>query len=82
MYQGEDETEKLSVFSIWEIEIFENVNRGEELVLSNKVTNPKTGQDEFVPNKFLLRHFLTGKVLTYQECKINGEMHPIPCLQI
>jgi hypothetical protein len=62
-YTGSTEEEQFSIFSIWEVEMPANYARGEELVLQTKTTNPKTGQVTMESNRFLLRHFLTGKVL-------------------
>ena len=62
------------------MEVPSNSSRGEELVLSTKATNLKTGKVELEPNMFILRHFFTGKILVCEELTINGKKKIVPCL--
>ena len=75
LYQGEVEDEGRSLFSVWEIESQVNSGRGQPLELMTRT------EDSEKPNLFVLRHFLTGKVLSLKRVKIAGENKSISCMK-
>ena len=63
IYEGEYTEEINSVSTLWEVEYDKNIHRGAKCLLFDEGGNPI---------KYRLRHYLTGRALTFSEDVING----------
>lgn len=76
-YDGDHEDEKFSLNSVWEIEWERSAGRGDPCAIFTGENDSK-GKPKY--QKFTLRHFLTGRVLTLENVTMGSTQYTIPCL--